>query len=189
MSIRMALAKLSALAATGAMVGGGAVHVAEPSAKDKGYVKHLKQVKQKPVQRTVIARAQPRTVKRMRKIVRTETNRVCAPQQDALMAVPLPAPFLPQLPSSSGGSSGAVLIGGGPIGGFGGGGFFGGFFGGSSGGGGGSVVVSSTSTGSTSTSGGSSSTSSGGSGGSSTSTSSGGITSSTTTGEIGRAHV
>src|SRR5688572_11990394 len=93
MSIRIALAKLSAVAVTGGMVGGGAVHVAEPSAKDKGYVKHVKQAK--PVKRTVISRAQPRTVKRMRKIVKTETNRICEPQQDALMAVPLPAPVMP----------------------------------------------------------------------------------------------
>ena len=79
----------------------------------------------------------------MRKIVKTETNRVCEPQQDALMAVPLP--YVPQLPPPpSGGGGVPVVIGGGGIGGFGGGGFFGGFFGGSSGGGGGNVVVSST---------------------------------------------
>lgn len=146
MSIRMALAKLSAVAATGAIVGGGATHIAEPSAKNKGYVKQLKQVKAKPVKRTV-QRAQPRTVKRMRKIVKTETNRVCAPTE-ALMAVPLPPPVIPQPPVLAGGGGAPVVIGGGPVG-FGGGGFFGGFFGG--GGGGGSVVVSSTSTGSTST--------------------------------------
>src|SRR5687767_8457555 len=115
MSIRMALAKLSAVAATGAIVGGGATHVAEPSAKDKGYVKQLKQVKAKPVKR-VVQRAQPRTVKRMRKIVRTETNRVCAPAQDALMAVPLPAPVIPQPPVIAGGSGVPVVIGGGPVG-------------------------------------------------------------------------
>ena len=40
---RIALAKLSAVAVTGGMVGGGAVHVAEPSAKNKGYVKQIKQ--------------------------------------------------------------------------------------------------------------------------------------------------
>ncbi len=73
MSIRMALAKLSAAVAGGALVGGGAVHVAEPSAKNQGYVKHVKQAK--PVRtvkpRRTVERAQPRTVKRMRKIVKT----------------------------------------------------------------------------------------------------------------------
>ena len=43
MSIRTALAKLSVAAAGGALVGGGAVHVAEkPSTSRPQYVKHVK---------------------------------------------------------------------------------------------------------------------------------------------------
>ena len=42
MSVRMALVKLSAFAAGGAIIGGGAVHVAEAPAQQVQYVKHAK---------------------------------------------------------------------------------------------------------------------------------------------------
>ena len=58
MSVRMALAKLSACAAGWALVGGGAVHVAETPA-EKGEYRKVKMVKtEKPVKR-VVQRAEP----------------------------------------------------------------------------------------------------------------------------------
>ena len=42
MSVRLALLKVTALAAGGAVVGGGAVHVAEAPAKNVQYVKQAK---------------------------------------------------------------------------------------------------------------------------------------------------
>ena len=54
MSVRMAIAKLSAAVAGGALIGGGAVHVAEPPARNPQYVKHVKQPKaRRVVKRTV----------------------------------------------------------------------------------------------------------------------------------------
>src|SRR5688572_3096179 len=122
MSVRMALAKLSAFAASGALIGGGAVHVAEAPAAQVRYAKHAKQAK--PARRPVV-RAAPRKTHRIRRVVERTTT--CAPQEAA--PVPLPAPYIPPPPMmSSSGGGGPVVIGGGPIGGFGGG-FFGGFFG------------------------------------------------------------
>ena len=57
MSVRMALAKLSAFAAGGALIGGGAVHVAETPAAKPQYVKHAKGDKRVKTQRRVVRRA------------------------------------------------------------------------------------------------------------------------------------
>jgi len=67
MSVRMALAKLSACAAGCAVVGGGAVHVAEAPAQETQYrkIKQVKQVKQaKPVKRKI---------KRIRRVIKKTT--------------------------------------------------------------------------------------------------------------------
>jgi len=76
MSVRMALAKLSAFAASGALIGGGAVHVAEAPAAQTQYVKHAKKPK---VQRRPVARAAPRKTQRIRRVVERSTT--CAPQE------------------------------------------------------------------------------------------------------------
>ena len=173
MSVRMALAKLSAFAAGGAIIGGGAVHVAEAPASQVQYVKHAKPAKRvavaKPAKRKIarVAAAQPKMRKIRRVITKSYSCEAPAPQM--AMAVP----YMPQLPPQpmpeSGGGGQTIVVGGSGGMGFGGG-FFGGFFGGSGSSSGGSVVVTSTTTGSTSTSGGSTSTSGG-----STSTSSGAV--------------
>ena len=81
MSVRMALAKLSAVAAGGALAVGGAVHVAEAPAtaspqyrSDGKYVKggKVQYVKETPAKRVV-----PRKVKRIRRVV----EMTCAPGQ------------------------------------------------------------------------------------------------------------
>jgi hypothetical protein len=191
MSVRMALAKLMAFAAGGAVIGGGAVHVAEAPAKNVEYVKRAKRVAVAPVKRVKAKRivaADPVKQRKIRRVV-TRSTTCAAPEPQQMAMVPYMPPLPPQpMPESSGGGQNVIIGGSGGMG-FGGG-FFGGFFGGSGGGGGGSVVVTSTTTGSTSssssggsTSGGSTSTSGG-----STSTSSGGITSSTTTGGVSRRH-
>eukprot|EP01040_Poterioochromonas_malhamensis_P022257 gene22257-27028_t len=154
MSVRMALAKLAAVAAGGAILGGGAVHTAE--APSKAEIHHVKPIKIKQVKQAhatrIVRRAAPHATHHARRIVRTTITRSCqAPQQVAMAPVPYMAPMPPQ-GMAYGGSGGApVVVEGGGGGGFGGG-FFGGFFGGGGGGGGGNIVVSSTSTGSTSTS-------------------------------------
>ena len=124
MSVRMALAKLCACTCGGAIIGGGAVHVAE-SARPAG-VHSNKSVKAAPKRYAV------RTVKR--KVVKTVS---CAPQTVSVTThaapIPLPAPVAAaEMPIMSGGGGVPVVMAGG--GGFGGGGFIGGFFGGSGGG-------------------------------------------------------
>ena len=128
MSVRMALAKLAACAAGGAVLGGGAVHVSEaPSAAEMHHVKPIKvkQVKARHYAKVV------RPVQRMRRVVKTTVTKTCqAPQQQmAMMPVPYMPPAPPQQMGGGGGGAVPVVIGGGGIGGFGGG-FFGGFFGG-----------------------------------------------------------
>ena len=105
MSVRMALAKLSACAAGCAIIGGGAVHVAEKPSKEVQYRK-VKMVKGEAPVRTVkhvVHKDKPRMVKRVRKIVK----RTCceAPQ---MAMVPLPAPYIPPAPPEmpSGGAGG-----------------------------------------------------------------------------------
>ena len=96
MSVRMALAKLCACTCGGAIIGGGAVHVAE-SARP-AVVHSSKSVKAAP------KRYAARTIKR--KVVKTVT--ACAPQTVTVTSqpapVPLPAPMPPaEMPMMSGG--------------------------------------------------------------------------------------
>ena len=84
MSVRMALVKLSAFAAGGAVIGGGAVHVAEAPAQQVQYVKHAKgsaanstKAKRKIVRRQ--AAAEPRKMKRIRRVV-TRSYSCAAPE-------------------------------------------------------------------------------------------------------------
>ena len=123
MSVRMALAKLCACTCGGAIIGGGAVHVAE-SARP-AVVHSSKSTKAAPKKRYAV-----RTVKR--KVVKTAV--ACAPQTVTVTSqpapVPLPAPLPPaEMPMMSGGGGAVPIVMGGG-GGFGGGGFIGGFFGG-----------------------------------------------------------
>ena len=138
MSVRMALAKLSAVAAGGTLLVGGAVHVAEPQAATVDY-KSIKSIKgDKRIKLVKQERRVPKKVKRIRRVI--ERPLECGPGQHMgpdgktcyAMAM-TPVPYLPPLPSqpvSGGGSGGVTVVGGsGGWGGFGGG-FFGGFFGG-----------------------------------------------------------
>ena len=74
MSVKMALAKLSATAAGGALLAGGAVHVAETPITDAPSYKSTKSVKAQPVKyvkkKRVAERRVPKTVKRKRRIVK-----------------------------------------------------------------------------------------------------------------------
>jgi hypothetical protein len=132
MSVKMALAKLSATAAGGALLAGGAVHVAETPSADGMHIKSAKSVKSEPVKYVKERRAErriPKTVQRKRRIVRRvveckpvgpagtvlhgggrviEGSDQCAPTyRMAYAAVPVP---LPQLPPIQGGSSGGVTV-------------------------------------------------------------------------------
>ena len=90
MSVRMALAKLSAAAAGGALLGGGALHVAEPPATNAPSYKSVKgpasaspkYIKQRPAKRVA---EKPRKVKRARRVI--EEEECCTPQ---MAMVPLP---------------------------------------------------------------------------------------------------
>lgn len=91
MSVRMALAKLSACAAGCALVGGGAVHVAETPAA-KGEYRKVKMVKTvKPV-KGVTPRAQPRKTKRVRRVIK---RTCCVQPQMAMAPMPPPPPYIP----------------------------------------------------------------------------------------------
>jgi len=91
MSVRMALAKLSACAAGCAVVGVCAVHVAEPAAAKTEYRK-VKQIKQaKPVKRVV--RQALRKTKRIRRV--TQKAPCCEPEVAVAAAVPQYVPPLP----------------------------------------------------------------------------------------------
>jgi len=125
MSVRMALAKLSAFAAGGALIGGGAVHVAEAPAAQTTYVKHAKVAVcaggdhngsapgcGRVVARRHIARmahAEPRKVRRIRRVI---TRTYSQPQEMAMVPVPYMPPLPPQPVSSSGGGQ-TVVVGGG----------------------------------------------------------------------------
>src|SRR6188474_1125466 len=162
MSVRTALAKLSAAAAGGALIG-GAVHVAEPQAAETGY--HSAKMTKTERPRYIKHRAR-RTVPPRERTIRRVVERECCEEEQYAM-VPIPLPQLPQQPIIATGGGQPIVIGGsGGWGGFGGG-FFGGFFGSSgSSSGGGKVEITidnnNTTTGSTgsstSTSGGSTST-------------------------------
>ncbi len=155
MSVKMALAKLSAAMVGGAVLGGGAMHVAGQPMERPAQVQKVK----KRIAPVRVAAAKPRMIKRVRRVVTTKT--ICGPNCKRTSQVrgaalppmgPVEMAYAPQPTGSTGGGSMPVVYGGsgGWGGGFGGG-FIGGFFGGGSSGGG-SVVVTSTSTGSTSTS-------------------------------------
>jgi len=81
MSVKMALAKLSATAAGTALLAGGALHVAETQAASSNSIKSVKSVKA-PVryvkQRHVVKRHVPKTVQRKRRIVKREVECVAA---------------------------------------------------------------------------------------------------------------
>ena len=145
MSVRMALAKLSAAAAGTALAAGGAVHVAEPqtatvsykSDEDSAAGPNLIDIKDDGSARRHIPR---RETRRIRRVVELEPEMVAEPELLALPALPLPMPEGQRIGGGGGGQP--IIIGG--SGGFGGGfggGFFGGFFGGSGGGGGGNASI------------------------------------------------
>ena len=107
MSVRMALAKLCACTCGGAIIGGGAVHVADtPPAQGKQY----RQTKTtKPIRGRQIAKVAPRKVKRARRMV--ARTPVQTPQVITVTTqqapIPLPLPAYPQ--QDSGGFSGGGL--------------------------------------------------------------------------------
>src|SRR5690606_787463 len=147
MSVKMALAKLSVTAVGGALLAGGAVHVAEKQITDtpsykSDKIQPVRYIKESP---KIVRRAVPEE-RRKRRVVEREVE--CVPAGPAAPAHALPAPAydeecppayqvamvpvpLPPAPPISGGSSGGVTAIGGS-GGFGGvgGGIVGGLFGG-----------------------------------------------------------
>ena len=72
MSVRMALAKLCACTVGGAIVGGGAVHVAQTQKARSSYTKFVKQAPKKVVRR-------PRPTTPVRRVVQAATPPTCAP--------------------------------------------------------------------------------------------------------------
>src|SRR5690606_36959660 len=113
MSVRTALAKLSAVAAGGALVG-GAVHVAEPQAATTSYKagkvaqaeQPVKYVKQQPRAERTIPPRQPR-------IERVIEKEVCCEEEEyAMVPVPMPLPPLPQAPVIATGGGQPIVIGG-----------------------------------------------------------------------------
>ncbi|RYD20395.1 MAG: PEP-CTERM sorting domain-containing protein, partial [Lysobacteraceae bacterium] len=62
MSVRMAMAKLCACACGGAVIGGGAVHVAESPKRAPHFTKQVKPIYTKPVRRIALARPAPRPI-------------------------------------------------------------------------------------------------------------------------------
>ena len=124
MSVRMAIAKLTAAAAGGAVVGGGAVHVAEPQSAQVAYKSdkdaqedevELAYAKGEPTARRTIP-PRPREQMRLRRVIETEG---CEEEVGA-MGAPLPLPPLPSAPIGGSGGGQPIIIGG-STGGFGGG--------------------------------------------------------------------
>ena len=116
MSVRTAIAKLAALAASGALVGGGAVHVAETqSTAHPQYIKHTKIAKTVAIAHRARAHrhlaAAPRKVKRIRRVI---TRTYEAQPQVAVAPNPVmpPLPPLPAQPASGSGGTPVVLGGG-----------------------------------------------------------------------------
>jgi hypothetical protein len=96
MSVKMALAKLSATAAGGALLAGGAVHVAETPITDAPSYKSTKSVKAQPVKYVKERRAErsvPKTVKRKRRIVKRVVT--CEPYPDGMAAHGAGADYVP----------------------------------------------------------------------------------------------
>ena len=118
MSVKSALAKLSATAAGGALLAGGAVHVAErpisdnPQYKSKA-VKYVKQATPRAVPRPTVPRA--RTIPRPVECVPADSpaaanspNNICPPVYRQAMA-PVPVPPLPAAaPVRGGGASRSI---------------------------------------------------------------------------------
>src|SRR5688500_2579775 len=92
MSVRTALAKLSAAAAGGALIG-GAVHVAEPQAAETSY-RSEKSVK---TERPRYVKQERPVVPRRERTVRRVVERECCEEEQYAM-VPIPLPQLPQQP-------------------------------------------------------------------------------------------
>src|SRR4051812_17788560 len=127
MSVRMALAKLCACTCGGAIIGGGAMHVAENPPSRPALVRHAKGA---PVR---YAKVKP--VKRVRRVTRTAcvVTRPASTVTTRTYAYPAPLPPPPEVVAVGGGGTPVIIGGsGGYGGGFGGGFFSGGFFGGSS---------------------------------------------------------
>src|SRR3712207_3561997 len=125
MSVRMALAKLCACTCGGAVIGGGAVHVAENPIPRPAIVKSAKA-------KTVTHRVKhrPKRVKRIKRIVRECRTGGAAAAAGAVTTrtITYPAPPIPLPPPMpmpmTGGGAVPVVIGGGAVGS----GFGGGFF-------------------------------------------------------------
>ena len=144
MSVRMALAKLCACTCGGAIIGGGAVHVAE-----RPHPVRIHHVVRRVVRQTIA----PARLHRV--VTTTRTSCPAAVVTVASQGAPIPVPQSQGFALGSSGVVGPALIGGTGGVGFGNGfgaGFGGGFFGGTSGGNAG-IVVSSTSSSSSSSSG------------------------------------
>ncbi len=118
MSVRMALAKLCACACGGAVIGGGAVHVAEGARP--GYAQSYKK---RVVRRTVVRRPVTRV---RRTVTTTTTGGQCVPQMLTMTSQGAPIPLPPayglgssgEFPVAAGGGGGggggsAVAINGG----------------------------------------------------------------------------
>ncbi len=100
MSLRTAIAKLSICAAGGALIGGGAVHVAEsPATAHPQYIKHEKRVavKQPHHATRLVMHTEPRRIKRVRRIVK---RTMCCEQGPQMAMVPMPAPMMPSAPDA-----------------------------------------------------------------------------------------
>src|SRR5882757_9284527 len=116
MSVRMALAKLCACTCGGAIVGGGAVHVADVTQTRHVYAQ---KVTKRVVRRTTVARQGSK----IRRVV-TQTRAACPPAVVTVTSQGAPIPLPPAFAGSggevSGGGGGAAAVVGGS-GGFGGG--------------------------------------------------------------------
>lgn len=88
MSVRMALAKLAAFTAGGAVIGGGAVHVAENAKPRTEFSK--KKVAAKPVKRRPVQRVAARTR------VKTPPMPTCAPTVVTVSTQSPPVPLPPR---------------------------------------------------------------------------------------------
>ena len=90
MSVKTALAKLAAAAAGGALLGGGAVHVAEPQSADVTTYKSSKPVYTKHAKRVVLET--PKKVKRIRRVIEDDAcEESCTPQMAMVPIPPTPA--------------------------------------------------------------------------------------------------
>ena len=94
MSVRMAIVKLSAVVAGGALIGGGAVHMAEKAATGKAqYVKHAKAPAKAPAHHHIKAPVRAKA----KEVVSTECKTTKCQPHEELAVVPLPAPAVPAM--------------------------------------------------------------------------------------------